>query len=71
MRKFKGKSRDNKKDNIFRYVARLVHQKFDLIPLMKGNRIKVVEIRNYISNLGKLLNEEKINYQSSIEYMSY
>lgn len=29
---------------------------------MKDNRIKVVEIRDYISNLGKLLNEEKINY---------
>lgn len=71
MREFQGKSRDNKKDNIFRYVDRLVNQKFDIIPLMKDNRIKVVEIRDYISNLGKLLNEEKINYQSSIEYMSY
>lgn len=62
MREIQGKSRDNKKDNICKYADRLVNEKCDVISLMKDNRIKVVEIRDYISNLGKLLNEEKINY---------
>lgn len=36
---------------------------------MEGNRIKVVEIRGYISNLGKLLEIE--NYQPMIEYVLF
>lgn len=35
---------------------------------MEDNRIKVVEISDYILNLWKLLNEEKINYQPIIGY---
>lgn len=37
---------------------------------MDNSRIKVVEIRDYISHLGKLT-EEKINYQPTIGYMPF